>query len=80
MTYVQELHQMHRDAILEAPDGFTNLGHSQLCDFQGLYVPRKILSIQGHPEFNTFIMSTLLEVRYEQGIFDDALYTSGAAR
>jgi GMP synthase (glutamine-hydrolysing) len=57
-----------------------NLGSSPSCQIQGLYKPGQILTVQAHPEFDSFIMSHVIERRHEQGIFDDSLFQSGIAR
>lgn len=36
--------------------------------------------MQGHPEFDAFIMDQIVAVRYEQKIFDDQLYTDARSR
>ncbi|KAF7547345.1 hypothetical protein G7Z17_g7793 [Cylindrodendrum hubeiense] len=37
------------------PYPWINIGSSKLCDVQGLYNPGRVLTFQGHPEFDTFI-------------------------
>ncbi|KPM39696.1 hypothetical protein AK830_g6873 [Neonectria ditissima] len=74
------LHQMHRDAVLEIPQGVVCLGSSPKCEIQGLYQAGHLISFQAHPEFDGFIMSTILETRHEQGVFDDALFEDGVVR
>ncbi|KAF9883923.1 hypothetical protein FE257_002666 [Aspergillus nanangensis] len=74
------IHQMHRDITYEVPNGCVNLGSSPRCEVQGLYLPKRILTVQGHPEYNEFVVSKLLEVRHAQGIFDDALFSDGMSR
>ncbi|KAL4889888.1 Aldehyde/histidinol dehydrogenase [Aspergillus ambiguus] len=74
------IHQMHRDIAYEVPPGCVNLGSSPKCEVQGLYIPRRILTVQGHPEYNEFVETKLLEARHSQGIFDDALFADGMAR
>lgn len=72
---------MHRDIIFEAPPaGCVNLATSEKCGVQGLYLPNKVLSVQGHPEYNEGIMSCVLEARHESGVFDDELYNNGLSR
>ncbi|THC91760.1 hypothetical protein EYZ11_008767 [Aspergillus tanneri] len=44
------LHQMHRDIVYEVPHGCVNLGSTALCKIHGFYMPRRILTVQGHPE------------------------------
>lgn len=71
---------MHRDAVLEVPEGLVNLGSSPSCAIQGLYQPGRVLSFQAHPEFDGFIMDALLKTRHEQKIFDDQLFSDGSSR
>ncbi|CAI6098761.1 unnamed protein product [Clonostachys chloroleuca] len=74
------LHQMHRDAILEVPQGALNLGSSPRCEIQGLYKPGRVLSFQAHPEFDSEIMSEILKMRHSQNIFNDSMYEDGSSR
>ena len=77
----QSIHQMHRDIVIGAPPaGCVNLATSSFCDNQGLYSPGRLLSVQGHPEFNEGIMSFILEARHDNGIFGDELYNDGLSR
>ena len=45
-----------------------------------MYVPRRLITVQGHPEFNKDIVTELLETRHEQRIFDDETFEDGMAR
>ncbi|KND88316.1 putative glutamine amidotransferase-like protein [Tolypocladium ophioglossoides CBS 100239] len=74
------LHQMHRDAVLDIPQGLVNLGSSPSCAIQGLYQPGRVLSFQAHPEFDGSIMTEILKSRHEQKIFDDQMLSDGTAR
>ncbi|KAF4447494.1 hypothetical protein F53441_8978 [Fusarium austroafricanum] len=74
------LHQMHRDAVLEVPEGLVNLGSSPKCEVQGLYKPGRIISFQAHPEFDDFIMEKIMESRYAQQIFSKDMYEEGITR
>ena len=71
---------MHRDAVLETPEGLSNLGSSPACKIQGFYKPGRVLTLQAHPEFDDFIMKKVVERRHEQGIFDDELFKAGMER
>lgn len=71
---------MHRDIVFDVPIGCANLATSPKCEVQGLYLPNRVLSVQGHPEYNEAIMSCLLEARHENGMFDDELYNDGLSR
>lgn len=71
---------MHRDAVFDYPPQVQPLGSSPRCDVQGMYIPRKLLTVQGHPEFDAEIVRELLEVRHVQGIFDDPTYQEALSR
>ncbi|KAL4793096.1 hypothetical protein BDV19DRAFT_391538 [Aspergillus venezuelensis] len=73
------LHHMHRDIVSDLPLEIESFGSSPRCTTQGFYLPKRILSVQAHPEFDSFIMATVLNTRHEQGIFDDELF-EGAMR
>ncbi|OAA64734.1 Glutamine amidotransferase type 1 [Niveomyces insectorum RCEF 264] len=75
-----QLHQMHRDAVLSLPDGLENLASSPACGIQGLYLDKRILTLQAHPEFDEFIMMSLLEARHDLGIFDDVVFNEAVPR
>lgn len=72
---------MHRDAVLSVPPGGVRvIGSSPDCAIQGMYEPKRILSIQAHPEFDGFIMRNILNTRHEQGIFDEAFWCEATSR
>ena len=71
---------MHRDVVTAHPPGMQPLGHSPRCDVQGMYAPRRVLTVQGHPEFTTDIMEELLELRKGTGLFNEELFGSGMER
>lgn len=77
---VQAIHQMHRDIVYTYPDSVEKLGHSDRCEVQGMYTKGRLITVQGHPEFNGDIVSELLENRHEKGIFDDTMYKDGMSR
>ncbi|KAL9602067.1 MAG: hypothetical protein Q9219_002063 [cf. Caloplaca sp. 3 TL-2023] len=66
-----KIHQMHHDILSSYPPNVLPLGSSPVCDVQGIYVPQKILTLQGHPEFNEDIMTELLKASDEVGFSDD---------
>ena len=45
-----------------------------------MYIPRRVITVQGHPEFTEEIVAELLETRREQKIFGDEIYEEGMAR
>ncbi|RAH82846.1 Aldedh-domain-containing protein [Aspergillus japonicus CBS 114.51] len=74
------LQMMHRDVVFEVPPGCVNLGGSLICGIQGLYIPKKILTVQGHPEYNGFMVSSILKIRHERGVFEESFYKDGMSR
>ena len=71
---------MHRDIVYDYPPGVEELGWSPKCQVQGMYIKGRVITVQGHPEFNQEIVTELLESRHRLGIFDDATYEDGMAR
>lgn len=43
-------------------------------------MPKRLWSVQAHPEFNEFIMSRVLEARHNNGVFNDQMYEDAASR
>lgn len=73
---------MHRDHVPTVLPGFELLGSTDVCHNQGMvkYSPNasgrlaklsdiQILTVQGHPEFTKSIVSKVVRIRTEQGIF-----------
>ncbi|KAF6825404.1 gmp synthase [Colletotrichum plurivorum] len=48
----QFLHQDVASIGGPLPPGWVQLGKSDLCDVQGLFLPGRVLTFQGHPEFD----------------------------
>lgn len=65
------LHQMHRDMIYEQPAGVDELAYTNKCSIHAMYVPKKFITVQGHPEFNEEIVKEIMETRRKAGIFDE---------
>ncbi|TVY52836.1 putative glutamine amidotransferase-like protein [Lachnellula cervina] len=68
------LHQMHRDIVYEYPEGVEALAYTEKCAVQGMYVSKRLITVQGHPEFNEEIVREILGTRHTLGIFDAATY------
>ncbi|GAA5914892.1 hypothetical protein JCM6882_008100 [Rhodosporidiobolus microsporus] len=73
------VHQMHRDHVPDVPPSFELLGSTKDCKVHGLVKfvdPSKpfslenisIITLQGHPEFNSTIVNTLIDYREEKGV------------
>jgi GMP synthase-like glutamine amidotransferase len=46
---------MHRDVVPKYPLSVEQLGHSERCNVQGIYVKDRVISLQGHPEYDAKI-------------------------
>ena len=64
---------MHRDVIPYYPSFVEKLGHSKICEVQGMYVKNRIITLQGHPEYNEKIADILLD-RRRGTLMDDTTY------
>ncbi|KFY37420.1 hypothetical protein V494_04758 [Pseudogymnoascus sp. VKM F-4513 (FW-928)] len=53
------LRLIHRDHVNphSLPDDFVNVGRSDLCETQGVYKRGRVLTFQGHPEFDDAIIA-----------------------
>lgn len=76
----QSIFQMHKDLVYNYPHGVEELGSSGPCKVQGMYIPKRVITVQGHPEFTEEIVKELLEKRREQNIFGDEIYQEAMAR
>ena len=71
---------MHKDVVCCCPRGVESLGWSPMCEVQGMHVPDKIITVQGHPEFDEELMLELLDARYDLGIEDDRIFEEAVSR
>ncbi|KAL1953312.1 hypothetical protein VTO42DRAFT_3019 [Malbranchea cinnamomea] len=71
------IQQMHRDIVYSLPPSTIPLGSSPLCEVQGMYSPRRFITVQGHPEFNEEIVREIIQVRRETGVFSQEVYEAG---
>jgi GMP synthase-like glutamine amidotransferase len=67
----QAIHQMHKDIVFSYPEDVEKLGGSPRCLVQGMYKKGRLISVQGHPEFNEGIVTHLVKMRADQGIFEE---------
>ena len=70
---------MHRDVVPRYPPSVEKLGHSDRCDVQGIYVKNRVISLQGHPEYNAKIASEFLD-RRRGSVLNDIIYQDGKNR
>ncbi|KAJ2902034.1 class I glutamine amidotransferase-like protein [Zalerion maritima] len=76
---------MHRDIVFasstaQLPEGVEVLASNDVCQNQGMRAPGKLITVQGHPEFNETIVNEILELRHGTGILGDELYEGGMKR
>lgn len=71
---------MHRDMVYTNPPEAESLAYTEKCPVQGMYVPKRVITVQGHPEFNEGIMRELLATRHSTGIFNDELFNDSMTR
>ncbi|KAI1749990.1 putative class I glutamine amidotransferase [Xylaria castorea] len=74
------IHQMHRDAVLSFPPGVVQLAWTNVCANQAMYIPGRMISVQGHPEFTEEMVHEILDMRKYGGIVSDGLYEDGISR
>ncbi|KAK7202797.1 class I glutamine amidotransferase-like protein [Myxozyma melibiosi] len=55
------IQEMHSDHVTVLPKGVHVFASSPKSPVQGMYVPRKILTFQGHPEFNAEVAEALVD-------------------
>ncbi|MCJ1479339.1 hypothetical protein MMC13_008024 [Lambiella insularis] len=71
---------MNRDVVRSCPTGVERLAYTAKASVHGMYVANKLLTIQGHPEFNEQIMKGLLVFRHDAHIIDDDTFEDATAR
>lgn len=72
--------QMHQDVVVACPLGVKLLGSSPMCENQGMYVQRRLITVQAHPEFGHDIMKGLIELRKGKKVIDETLAADGLRR
>ncbi|KAL1303453.1 hypothetical protein AAFC00_006841 [Neodothiora populina] len=74
------IHQMHKDIVRSVPPGIELLASTAICQNQSMYSPGRLMTIQGHPEFNAEVMTEILETRHASGVFDDGMFEEAMSR
>ncbi|KAJ8129792.1 hypothetical protein O1611_g3837 [Lasiodiplodia mahajangana] len=60
--------------------GVVQLAKTDVCANQAMYVPGRLISVQGHPEFTEDMVRELLNMRKYGGIIADDVYQDGINR
>lgn len=71
------IQQMHRDIVVEYPEGAIPLASTDICSVQGMLLPGRAVTVQGHPEFTGPIVREILEARHKIGVLNDEIYQNG---
>lgn len=71
--------EMHQDIVIKddeilSKNNLVCFGETEKCNVQGLYLKNKLLSYQGHPEFEPKFCLGLAEKRWSNGLIDDQLW------
>lgn len=66
---MQRIQQMHQDIVYDYPPNVVPLGSSPRCAVQGMYSPGKFLTVQGHPEYTASMVSDIVNMRAQLGVF-----------
>lgn len=66
---LQRIQQMHQDIVHEYPSNVISLGSSPRCAVQGMYRPGQFITVQGHPEFKEEIVTEVVSLRTQAGVF-----------
>ncbi|KAI1849989.1 hypothetical protein JX265_003362 [Neoarthrinium moseri] len=74
------IQQMHRDEVHSYPPGTIPLAHTDVCAVQGYYIPKRLIAVQGHPEFTEPMVTEILGMRHEGGIIADGVYKDAMSR
>ncbi|KAI4745570.1 class I glutamine amidotransferase-like protein [Aureobasidium sp. EXF-12298] len=74
------IHQMHQDMVYTYPTDVLPLAHTTRCENQGMYVKGRLITVQGHPEFNGEMVTHILTARHDAGVFKDEIYEDGIKR
>ena len=72
--------QMHKDIVCEYPSGVEQLGSSEPCKVQAMYKDGKLITVQGHPEFDAEMETQILQKRKDQGMFAPHLFDEAIER
>jgi len=71
---------MHQDMVYTYPTNILPLAHTTRCENQGMYAKGRLITVQGHPEFNAEMVTHILGARHDAGVFKDEIYEDGIKR
>lgn len=62
------------------PEGVEPLAHTDKCENHSMYIPGRLITIQGHPEYTDVILGEVLIARNASGIIDDDSFKDAVRR
>lgn len=71
---------MHRDIVHYYPPNVIPLGSSPRCAVQGMYLPGRFITVQGHPEFTGEIVEEIVTMRKDVGVFTEEQFRDAMGR
>lgn len=71
---------MHRDQVFSLPPGAVPLASTDVCAVQAMHIPRRLITVQGHPEFTEDMVKEILEMRRYGGILGPDIFEDGMRR
>ncbi|KAI0379205.1 class I glutamine amidotransferase-like protein [Hypomontagnella monticulosa] len=74
------IHQMHRDVVYDLPPGAVPLASTDVCAVQAMHIPKRLITVQGHPEFTEDMVREILEMRRYGGILGEDIFEDGMRR
>jgi GMP synthase-like glutamine amidotransferase len=74
------LHQIHGDIVYDYPPGVEELAYTAKCPVQAMYIPKRVMTVQGHPEFTEEIMRELLDAAHASGLLDKDTFEDSIKR
>lgn len=71
---------MHRDVVFEYPAGVEELMYTEKCKVHSMYIAKRLITVQGHPEFNEEIMREIIKARHANGLFGKEMFDDTTRR
>ncbi len=68
---VIKLHQMHSDKVLTVPEGARVWGTSEHSEIQGMYIPGRLFTTQGHVGFDRNMVEKNLDARVAKELLSE---------
>jgi GMP synthase-like glutamine amidotransferase len=66
--------------VFDYPPDVEALASTESCPVQAMYIPKRVMTVQGHPEFTEEIMRELLVTAHASGAFDKDLFEDSMKR